>query len=255
MRLRKRWELVATLFVVGAAGVACGGRAISFSQSGAGGADSAGANAGGEPAGGADSAGASPGGSHAGGAHAGGAASAGANAGGANAGGAAGAGATGGGGSAGCVDSSVDFRLEAWRPNGGTPQDYCSDCSGSVAIRSAGGQAIDQGNFCGVDCSTCKIVPCPAIPVCRPQHLPIDGLQYSWDGTYFEPGVCGAQMQCQKPICAAPGSHWIATMCASPSSDPNSGLVCTSSAPKQCVDVPFDYPSAAPVVGVLYPTR
>jgi hypothetical protein len=79
-----------------------------------------------------------------------------------------------------------------------------------------------------------------------------DGETTTWDGTYFEPGQCGnGQIACHNKQCAPPGKY-VATMCASRStSDAGTVGFCMASATPTCVDVPFDYPSATTVEGVI----
>jgi hypothetical protein len=62
-------------------------------------------------------------------------------------------------------------------------------------------------------------------------------------------------MRCTQPACIEPGTHLIATMCAYPSIGPDAGFGCMGSNTPNCVDVPFDFPAAAPVVGMINPTR
>ena len=173
----------------------------------------------------------------------------------ANAGGASGApGSSASGGSAAC-GPIVKFRLLAWHPDGGKPVDYCAVCGRVDSIRAPGGEAVELKNWCEVDCTTCQLALCPLIIACPPVYLPLEGAEYSWDGSYFVPGTCGADAQCAKLQCAAVGSHWVATLCALPSTGQNSAGECVSTGPRQCVDVGFDYPTADPVVATLYPTR
>jgi hypothetical protein len=77
------------------------------------------------------------------------------------------------------------------------------------------------------------------------------GETFEWDGTDWQPGMCGAAMTCRSHQCAAPG-HYIAKMCAS-HSVPDGGIAgkCSPTPVLTCVDVPFDYPTAAVVEGMV----
>jgi hypothetical protein len=173
--------------------------------------------------------------------------------------GSAGTGGTGGnGGNATCTKATVTFQMIAWRPDGGTPADYCAGmgCGGQwLSIKTAAGEQLDRSFLCGVKCDGCLPVPCPPIACFLPQHLPAEGTTETWDGTYFASETCGAGMQCKQPTCVAASSHLVATMCAYPSVGPDSGFDCMGSSTPSCVDVPFDYPSPGPVVGTIYPVR
>jgi len=157
-----------------------------------------------------------------------------------------------------CVKANVTFQIIPWHPEGGTPVDYCAGmgCGGQwLSIKTATGETLSQGFLCGVSCTDCSSKPCPPIACIQPDHLPPEGATEMWDGTYFASGTCGAGVKCSQPSCAAAGSHLIATMCAYPSIGPDGGFGCMASPTPNCVDVPFDFPSATPVVGIINPTR
>lgn len=163
-----------------------------------------------------------------------------------------------GGGSTMCTKSSVTFEMIAWREDGGMPADYCAGtgCGGTwLSIKNPKGEPIERGFACGVSCDGCMLQPCAPMACIMPHHLPYQGESETWDGTYFAQSTCGAGIQCEQQQCVAAGSHLVATMCAYPSTSPNAGFGCVGSAMPRCVDVPFDYPAAGPVVGIIYPTR
>jgi hypothetical protein len=79
------------------------------------------------------------------------------------------------------------------------------------------------------------------------------GATETWDGTFFGSSTCGASgAPCVAPTCAHPAKY-TAVMCASANPSPDSGTGCAgvTAAKQTCVEVPFDYPPAAPVVGTL----
>ncbi len=95
------------------------------------------------------------------------------------------------------------------------------------------------------DCSTCALA---SVPVdCQFVPLADAGTTLAWDGTYFAPCMCGEGLAtaCVESEQAPPGMYE-AVMCGC--GDPQSSGECT---PQTCVDVPFQFPSAAPVIGVL----
>jgi hypothetical protein len=167
-------------------------------------------------------------------------------------------GSGGGGVNTTCPKSTVTFQMIPWHPEGGAPADYCTGmgCGGTwLSIKTAAGEELDRSFFCGVTCSDCLAKACPPIACILPDHLKAEGATESWNGTYFFSSTCGGSMHCSQPACVEAGAHLIATMCAYPSTDPDAGFGCMSSTTPNCVDVPFDYPAAAPVVGIINPTR
>jgi hypothetical protein len=169
-----------------------------------------------------------------------------------------GAGGSGGTDNTTCLNANVTFQMIPWHPEGGTPADYCAGagCGGQwLSIKTAAGETLDRFFLCGVTCSDCSARPCAPMACMLPGHLPPEGATETWDGTHFASGTCGAAMQCSRAACVAAGSHLVATMCAYPNTGPDGGFGCMGSPTPNCVDVPFDFPSAAPVVGIINPTR
>jgi hypothetical protein len=169
------------------------------------------------------------------------------------------AGGAGGGGVDGtCLQTSVTFQMIPWHPEGGAPADYCAGmgCGADwLTLKTATGEILGRSFLCGVDCSDCSSKPCPPIACILPDHLKPEGATLTWDGTYFASATCGAAKQCSQAACVAAGTHLVATMCAYPSIGPDGGFGCMGANTPNCVDVPFDYPPPAPVVGVINPTR
>jgi hypothetical protein len=169
-----------------------------------------------------------------------------------------GAAGTGGGAGAGgvavdggaCVNSTVTFQLKA--PGGGS---WClgQGCSTEwLQIRDAAGSSMILSNSCQSTCEACQMLGCPAICV-LPQKMPAAGTTKTWDGTSFSIGTCGPNaMSCLNKQCA-PAGKYVAVMCATASTAPDASLACSSSTTvkQTCVEVPFEYPSSAPVVGAL----
>ena len=94
--------------------------------------------------------------------------------------------------------------------------------------------------------------PCPGI-ACITQGVPVTTKDYPWDGSAFATSTCGAKMACYQPG-FVPAGHYVARMCATPgtlSSDGGFPQTCTPTGPIECVDVPFDFPSAPLVLGQL----
>ena len=150
-----------------------------------------------------------------------------------------------------CAAGSVTFRMEAtggaWSVYGGGGDPGCdwltvtSAATSSVALNAAyPPPGLD------LDCRDCT--SSWPIPIgCARYGADLVGapLEKRWDGSYDAPGSCGAPARgCVTPSCAPSGSY-LARMCACPG---DFGAACAS---PTCVDVPFDYPTAAPVVGLL----
>jgi hypothetical protein len=77
------------------------------------------------------------------------------------------------------------------------------------------------------------------------------GESFEWDGTDWQPGMCGANMSCRSHECAAPG-RYVAKMCASRSvPDGGSLMQCSPTPVLKCVEVPFDYPGTPVVEGMI----
>ena len=246
---------------------ACGGVAFtdddggSSGSSGQAGSTNSGGAAGGSGAGGAPDAGSGGNGGVSG---RGGASGSGGLAGTGGVGGAAGGGGAGGvrdagkdaagggdGGRGTCADGSVTFQIIGRAPPG-----YCvgTGCNTSwVSVKTADGQplgAFFQG--CVTTCDVCSPIVCPLACI-APHTLDPNGETQTWNGTYYKQGTCGAGLSCVSPQCILPGTHLVATMCASPRINPDSGLFCQGSDTPRCVDVPFVFPTIQIVTGNVDP--
>jgi hypothetical protein len=139
------------------------------------------------------------------------------------------------------------FRLEASDAAAWFVYDSAQGCAPAswLSLKDAAGTEIAIGNpilhCCALaECGTCRPeVVCqtgwttPGLPATR-----------TWDATLFPPGHCGAdQTACvMERACAAPG-RYEAHMCAHRMVNDQDQL--------SCVDVPFDLPAAAPVLGTI----
>ncbi len=127
-----------------------------------------------------------------------------------------------------------------------------------ITILDGNGEALTLTRpSCTVLCGTaCQSAICPLKnALCTAPHAgPFTGTQLDWDGTYFTMSTCGQGTRCYAPHVAAAGQY-VARMCATPgtSSPPDGGFnsTCVASGAEICVDVPFQYPSSTPVVGLL----
>ena len=116
----------------------------------------------------------------------------------------------------------------------------------------AGNQVVIQpSENSGFNCSDCASgIPVP-IGFGGSSVRPGKGAVEGWNGVVFGgAGTCPGAGGCTPVTCAAPG-HYVASMCACPTSTSlSSGCIATTPG-ATCLHVPFDYPSAAPVVGTL----
>jgi hypothetical protein len=134
--------------------------------------------------------------------------------------------------------------------------DYCVgiNCGTSfVTVKSITGQTINISPGCQTTCEQCQPIACTASCI-APQHMKAGGESITWDGTYYVQSTCtsgGQTNSCRNTLCAAPGMY-VAHMCASKStSDAGATGFCMASPTPTCVDVPFVYPSATTVDGML----
>lgn len=175
---------------------------------------------------------------------------------GANSGTGASAGTGASGGSAGSPGSAnFDFQIN----NG---KSYCRSTDGcdfgsNISVKDASGKVLGRSaGFCHTPCDTCEQLPCPGI-ACQVLHgEPVTGEQITWDGSYYQGGTCNGSTQCLTKLFAPPGKY-TAVMCATPgdlvddASLPSDLKACKPSGPQECVEVPFDFPSAQTVSASL----
>ncbi|HVT07191.1 MAG TPA: hypothetical protein VHO67_07025 [Polyangia bacterium] len=178
-----------------------------------------------------------------------------------SAGGATATGGHGGGGTAGSP-GSVTFVMSTPAGFAFCDQLSCASTTTHLSITDAAGHAVQwSSGLCGTtDCRTCQPLLCPLVQagLCpAPQGVVYSGGTSTWDGSYLASSTCGdAHTSCSQPQYAAPG-RYLAVFCATPGevTQPDAGYfsVCTATGTVQCVQVPFDFPSATPVQLVLRP--
>jgi hypothetical protein len=150
-----------------------------------------------------------------------------------------------------CGAFPVTFELKAM----GGP--FCTGhrCQpGWFTVLSPNGTPLLGGSICGTDCATCVTTPCPPLPCMFPTPVPPEGVQATWSGAYFteETTTCNGQSTaCARKRCAAPG-HYTVRMCAYARQD-DGGALCTTVDTPTCVELPFDWPSTATVIGTVGP--
>lgn len=163
---------------------------------------------------------------------------------------------TGGGGGSDASLGSVALRLEITAGKSYcTTNDGCSPLD-TIRIRDQSGAFLGTyAGFCPTLCNDCQIQPCPGM-ACLEQGVAITGGSMSWDGSFFEPGTCGRDTACTRERFAPTGTY-TAVMCATPGdlvTDPNDPAAtpqCVNTAPAECVEVEFEFPTNEEVVGVL----
>jgi hypothetical protein len=136
----------------------------------------------------------------------------------------------------------VTFRIDAPDPNSWFVVDPFQDGPSWVSIHDAVGSEIQIRQLCTLaSCGSCQFdVICGA--AFTTSQVPV---ALTWDGTMFPHGHCGADAKAcvmEDTTCTPPG-HYDARMCAYRNRNLNE--------PATCVDVPFDLPASAPVVGTL----
>jgi ribosomal protein S8E len=144
-------------------------------------------------------------------------------------------------------------------PTNGSFCDQVAACNvppAHITILDGNGKALTLTRpSCTVLCGTaCEAAICPLkSALCTAPHgAAFTGTELDWDGTYFTMSTCGQSTSCYAPHVAAAG-HYVAHMCATPGtlSPPDGGwnATCTASGTELCIDVPFEYPATAPVIG------
>ena len=135
-------------------------------------------------------------------------------------------------------------------------QSFCDVIDGCsypthVFIGKEPGNWLNAGlpSACGVDCSTCRALPCPAYApiICAAvaTGVAVTSVDATWDGAYVESSTCGGGTACHGARFVPPGRYF-ARLCATPGTLTDS--VCTPTGPQECVDVPFDLPGPSPIV-------
>jgi hypothetical protein len=166
------------------------------------------------------------------------------------------AGGGGTGGTNGHPDAAVDCTAGTvtFHMTEAAGTDYCVgvQCTNVwVSVKTMDGKTMSLSGGCLTSCDVCLPIACGAGACIAPQHMKPEGQTLTWDGTYQVQSTCGAGLTCQNKQCAAPGKY-IATMCANRStSDAGINGFCMADQTPTCVEVPFEYPSATTVEGVV----
>jgi len=135
---------------------------------------------------------------------------------------------------------------------------YCrqDDCSGAplVTIRPANASTplLLFPGTCERSCDTCRDEPCRP-PVCTKMGVAVTVAELDWDGSYYEPGTCGAGVPCVTRRLAAEG-HYVAEFCAARGARTNDSIgvpLCVDSGEHRCASVEFDYPTTSMVSSTL----
>jgi hypothetical protein len=131
----------------------------------------------------------------------------------------------------------------------------CESVAHVVVLTPSGGAVGASVPWCSTTCSAaCMPSPCPGI-ACFAQGIALKTTDYPpWDGSTSGVSTCGQGTTCYQPG-FIPAGHYVARMCATPgtlaTADGGSLPTCTATGPRECVDVPFDFPSATVVEGSL----
>ncbi len=145
--------------------------------------------------------------------------------------------------------SPVKFHMKT--PDG---VDFCiNNCSGIwVSILPAGSNTpLSVSRSCITTCDVCQPIACD-IACVPPQHVKPGGETYTWDGTLWQSSKCGPQMYaCVNEVCSVPAGPYTARMCAYRGTG-DGGSFCMFDPAPVCVDVPFVYPTADTVEGVIH---
>jgi hypothetical protein len=149
---------------------------------------------------------------------------------------------------------TVELRLVL--PAGGS---YCHqrtlcESQSHIEIRDLAGRPITVSlPYCPITCNSfCAPPPCPEI-ACVPMGNAYTGEQRIWDGQVHSMSTCGMNTTCYQAR-HVPAGRYLAVMCATPgrlTGSDGGAPTCQATGPPQCIEVPFDLPSAAPVVGHL----
>jgi hypothetical protein len=148
------------------------------------------------------------------------------------------------GGSAPCEGGTVSFELKA--PAGGSffVQEAFPPCAAQNWLKVFDKDGNEQGLIYPGTSLACASCTQPSwSDVCTTSTAdPLDHTSFSWDGHRFGAGTCGTGATCVQQECAPPGQY-IAAMCGTAESSPNST--------HRCIQVAFSYPASAPVVATL----
>ena len=149
---------------------------------------------------------------------------------------------------------TVELRLVL--PAGAGYCDQRSPCGADshITIRDEAGLALTISlPYCPFTCNAICAPP-PCVPVdCASTGSAYTGEQRIWDGQMYAMSSCGMNSACQQVRHAPPG-RYVAVMCATPgrlTGGDGGPLSCQATGARTCIEVPFQFPSPAPVIGHL----
>jgi hypothetical protein len=135
----------------------------------------------------------------------------------------------------------------------------CNAAVNYISVRAPSGAvllpALGSDQICPAPpCDPCQPTACPNL-ACPPRGVMAHDDEVIWNGSYLVMSTCGpATTRCRQPVFAQPGQY-VAVMCATPGrlvTPAGGGLAqCTKTGDRQCIEIPFTYPSSTPVVGTL----
>jgi hypothetical protein len=143
-----------------------------------------------------------------------------------------------------CAEGKVTFAMQKVA---GSADSFCIGAPGACSNQwlTIIGPDRPEGTIdtpCRPDCTSCQPVGCPALCP-APTPMQGQGVDRTWDGTWFASSTCGAATACSARSCAAPG-RYIARMCAYRNLEPASIGNCSPASTPTCTDVEFDWPPA-----------
>lgn len=86
---------------------------------------------------------------------------------------------------------------------------------------------------------------------CLPKPLTGEGVELTWNGSFFTKDTCGEAMACQKPACVKPGKYKAKACAAINAGNASSGGSCTPKDSTLCAEAEFEFPSSDAVKLVL----
>lgn len=146
-----------------------------------------------------------------------------------------------------CAVGSVKFKMV---PGVDLPHDYLCDAgcgSGWLTITdAAGATAFSLFSACGVaSCESCEVQACVA-SACLAKPLTGEGVELTWNGSFFTKDTCGEAMACQKPACVKPG-RYKAKACAAVNAGNSAGGSCSPKDAVLCAEAEFEFPGTQAV--------
>ena len=141
-----------------------------------------------------------------------------------------------------CATGTVTFEFSV--PGDGSGYCVNTSCNPSfVTVKTLDGQSIGSlSQGCQTSCDVCLPIACSGV-CAPPQPFGPNARTQEWNGTYYRSVSCATGISCALSQCTLAGVSLIATMCAVPRTNPDSGI-CQGTDQPRCVDVPFQYPAS-----------